>query len=223
MFTRVLVPLDQKRMNAALEYYAGYITLSQAAHLASQTKGNFHLWMRNNKTKFPSIISFNPNAISCKDIDCNRKFVDQKAATGHYTRFHIQKVDSSCSKCSRLIGDHNRSKINPQDCLVCSPLVQKILGFLDNKKTRCQKDRAVIRQRVIEHYGGKCTCCGELTYEFLTVDHINNDGAQHRREMPGKNLYHWLINSNFPEGFQILCYNCNCAKGAYGQCPHQDK
>jgi hypothetical protein len=23
------------------------------------------------------------------------------------------------------------------------------------------------------------------------------------------------------EGFTILCFNCNCAKGIYGTCPHQ--
>jgi hypothetical protein len=76
------------------------------------------------------------------------------------------------------------------------------------------------RKSVIEYYGGKCACCGETTYEFLTIDHINNDGAKHRKEIR-KNLYLWIIQNNFPEGFQILCWNCNCAKGFHGECPHK--
>ena len=26
--------------------------------------------------------------------------------------------------------------------------------------------------------------------------------------------------NNYPEGFQVLCSNCNFAKGKYGSCPH---
>ncbi len=38
------------------------------------------------------------------------------------------------------------------------------------------------REKVFNHYGKKCACCGESIYEFLTIDHINNDGAKHKRE-----------------------------------------
>ena len=31
----------------------------------------------------------------------------------------------------------------------------------------------------------------------------------------------WLIKNNFPEGYQILCYNCNTVKARYGQCIHE--
>jgi hypothetical protein len=78
------------------------------------------------------------------------------------------------------------------------------------------------RKEVLGHYGGKCTCCGETTYEFLAIDHINNDGAKHRREVGGsRGLFLWLRRHNYPDGFQILCHNCNCAKAYYGECPHK--
>ena len=35
-------------------------------------------------------------------------------------------------------------------------------------------------------------------------------------------LNQWLITNNFPMGFQILCWNCNVAKGILGVCPHQE-
>ena len=31
----------------------------------------------------------------------------------------------------------------------------------------------------------------------------------------------WITKNNSPKGFQILCHNCNMAKGFYGKCPHQ--
>jgi len=88
------------------------------------------------------------------------------------------------------------------------------------RKTR-QDYKLNQRQRVLEYYGNKCGCCGEVTYEFLTVDHINNNGAKHRKELKGSSVYNWIIKNNFPDDFQILCYNCNCAKGFYGKCPHK--
>ena len=83
------------------------------------------------------------------------------------------------------------------------------------------------RNKVFDHYGWICKCCGENNSEFLTIDHINNNGAEHRKEKAGSgsNIYRWLIKNNFPEGFQTLCYNCNCAKQfrGKGECPHKNQ
>lgn len=83
-----------------------------------------------------------------------------------------------------------------------------------------------LREKAIAAYGGRCACCGETTYEFLAIDHVNNDGAQHRRDIGkqgGAHFYGWLQTNDFPQDgrFQILCHNCNLAKGFYGTCPHQ--
>ena len=85
-----------------------------------------------------------------------------------------------------------------------------------------------LRKEVIEHYGGKCSCCGENNHAFLTIDHINGKGNIHRRKLFGKNIagntfYKWLRVNKFPEGFQVLCYNCNMAKAHLGVCPHTIK
>ena len=79
-----------------------------------------------------------------------------------------------------------------------------------------------LRQKVLGHYGGKCTCCGEASQEFLAIDHTNGDGSQHRREIGigGYRIYYWLKKNDFPENFRILCHNCNQAYGIYGYCPH---
>jgi hypothetical protein len=59
---------------------------------------------------------------------------------------------------------------------------------------------------------------------FLQVDHINGGGGKHKRSMNNQSIYRWLVEHNFPAGFQILCSNCNI--GRYkngGVCPHQVK
>ena len=83
------------------------------------------------------------------------------------------------------------------------------------------------RLKVLQHYSGNetpyCECCGENTYEFLSLDHTNGDGAEHRRKLGtgGDRTYRWIIKNDFPDGFRVLCYNCNLSHGFNGYCPHQ--
>ncbi len=83
-----------------------------------------------------------------------------------------------------------------------------------------------MKQQVIEHYGNKCACCGEETGVFLTIDHINGKGAEERRKINSKggtSFYRYLVKNNFPDGYQVLCWNCNLAKHILGECPHNRK
>lgn len=79
------------------------------------------------------------------------------------------------------------------------------------------------RLKVLNHYGAKCACCGETQMEFLAVDHKNNDGNKHRKEIGYVNIYAWIIRNKYPTTFQILCHNCNLARSFYGECPHNRK
>jgi len=83
-----------------------------------------------------------------------------------------------------------------------------------------------LKKLIFEAYGNKCQCCGEAELEFLTIDHINNDGAAHRRTLKrgGGDLYRWLRDNDFPSEFQILCCNCNWSKRlGGGVCIHKRK
>ena len=82
-----------------------------------------------------------------------------------------------------------------------------------------------LRQEIIEEYGGSCACCGEVIPEFLSIDHINNDGNVERKQnnsKGGAKFYKELKDRGFPkDNYQLLCMNCNFAKGHFGICPHQ--
>jgi hypothetical protein len=83
--------------------------------------------------------------------------------------------------------------------------------------------RRKLRVECIQAYGGKCMCpgCKERKMEFLTIDHVDNNGAMHRKQV-GRSIFIWLKRNGFPKrGFRVLCYNCNCSRGSYGYCPHE--
>ena len=74
--------------------------------------------------------------------------------------------------------------------------------------------RDLIKFKVLSHYspGGVAHCswpgCIICDIDCLTLDHINNNGAQHRKESrsnSGQCLYLRLRRQGFPEGYQTLC------------------
>lgn len=105
-------------------------------------------------------------------------------------------------------------------CIVCRKRINE----------RVKKSNMSVRDEVYKHYGNICACCGETESKFLSIDHVNNDGAKHRKEIwtsasrrsSGSHLYRWIIKNNYPDGFQLLCMNCNHGKSRNdGICPHK--
>lgn len=105
---------------------------------------------------------------------------------------------------------------------------QNRLKIAEYKLSLGRELKQKIRAEVLAHYGTsqdgivKCSCCNEDNMDFLTIDHINGDGAAHKRQIK-LNLDVWLKKNGYPLGFQVLCYNCNCSKGKPfngNTCPH---
>jgi hypothetical protein len=128
-------------------------------------------------------------------------------------------VSNKCKECQRLYGREwskkNRKRLNDK-------IRERYHEYSDTIKEPTKRYRQKIKLIAIEKYGGKCACCGESEIEFLTIDHVNNDGNIHRKKFKGISIYQWLKNNNYPtDGIQLLCWNCNCAKAKFGSCPHQ--
>lgn len=108
-------------------------------------------------------------------------------------------------------------------CKECLPVVRSEEERKERRRASVRKYEWGLRQKAFDHYGRKCVCCGESQEEFLVIDHVNNDGAQHRKRV-GNNIYRWLRDNSYPQGFQILCQNCNWGRYVNnGICPHKLK
>jgi hypothetical protein len=96
---------------------------------------------------------------------------------------------------------------------------------LEEKKRRDSeyaKERwLAVRQDVLTAYGHKCTCCGITQAPFLTLDHIHQDGKQHRKHFSGIQMYLDIKRQGYPKDkYRLLCMNCNFAIRWGAQCPH---
>lgn len=72
-----------------------------------------------------------------------------------------------------------------------------------------------LADQAIQAYGGyECSWCGIDDPICLVLDHIENNGAEERRQFKyqGASFYKWLRDRGYPKGYQVLCMNCNHGK-----------
>ena len=158
-------------------------------------------------------------------------WADKEYGKKRRQELYIQNRDKILERVRRY-REENRAKINESNNRRYHEKYRaKILANYDPEKRAAQhqanleKDRRksieynrLLKVKVFAHYGNKCAFCGDANFNHLSVDHINNDGAEHRRNgvKAGGSLYRWLIKNKFPDGFQTLCFTHNFEKGCFG-------
>jgi hypothetical protein len=161
----------------------------------------------------------------CEMKRCNR-CGGTKPITEFYMRGYRSKRNagrkSASNECKECTKDRTRSRYY-------GPMYvenkQKANGLA---KRRREQIKAIVFGKYSGSEGIRCACCGETELIFLTLDHINNDGAQFRKNQFGRQTaagyttYSWLLKHGCPGGFQVLCANCQHGKRMNnGVCPHR--
>jgi hypothetical protein len=127
-----------------------------------------------------------------------------------------------------LCNSCNRSKGKNQ-CCIHHRMIQVTSEILTKKQIQKREYYKRDKIKITKYYSKSsipfCKCCGENELEFLEIDHLDGHGREHRKKLKSerKHFFNWLQQNNFPDGYQILCSNCNMAKGIYGKCPHENQ
>jgi hypothetical protein len=129
------------------------------------------------------------------------------------------KFCSSCSTHKPILDGFYKHKKNPDGlAYVCKECAKKQrANYYKVNANRIKKRTVAYRRRIrietLNAYGGAiCLHCGETKFNCLTLDHIGQDGAKQRRDgqaRGGGKLCANLRRNNYPQGFRVLCFNCN--------------
>ena len=138
-----------------------------------------------------------------------------------------------CIKCEVELTDENWYKHLQKGIHVwhiCKECHREKMRKWKNKRSKKEKleynrkERARLKSKVFGHYSKEEIKCqnpncavpgGMRDIRALTIDHLYNNGTQHRKKiggLTGMRFYYWLKRNNYPEGFQILCMNCQLIK-----------
>jgi hypothetical protein len=85
---------------------------------------------------------------------------------------------------------------------------------------RAQREQAQQKLRLLSSLGWKCACCGETMPAFLTLEH--KLGRVEHKGLTTFQIYARAAKEGWPTNkYELLCMNCNFAKGHFGECPHR--
>jgi hypothetical protein len=152
-----------------------------------------------------------------------------------------QLVSGKCDNCGATQSKNWFTKYGKTRCDSCYAKVKKLghcdfcgtkssqSWFNDYEKKSCRKCHGVkyttqLKIDAFKHYAinGKIECswkgCHISDIDMLTIDHIDNKGAQHRKQLRGDRrgsgpIYRELKKENYKnKNYQILCWNHNLKK-----------
>src|SRR3990172_6832112 len=107
--------------------------------------------------------------VSCGKNPCPAGKLCADCRTKASTRLRVRRAAGLCTICRKP----GATTWHCQDCK-------------DRESAGERERRRAARVKALTAYGGRCRCCGETEPKFLVFDHINNDGAVHRRELRTK-------------------------------------
>ncbi len=161
-------------------------------------KEAFKRWVEKNRDKV--------NAYNRKRYSENPKAREvQKIASRRWTLRNRERCNERIAKWMRL----NRPRLY-------NPNTPDGIARRNRENSRKRGYTAVIKSDVLTHYGkGTLQCCwtdcNVNDVDMLSLDHIQNNGAEHRRQLGGYSkacrLYRHLQREGYPQGYQTLCYN----------------
>jgi hypothetical protein len=144
----------------------------------------------------------------------------------------MKKPNTNCRRCEEPFTEGN-PRTRRKDwciCVKCYNLYQ-LNWKKDNPDYRAlwnARAKVVIPQYkekyktiVFNAYGNACSCCGETIREFLTIEHKNGRGGEHRRKRNFLGVLIDIIRAGFPPEYCLLCMNCNWVERKGKVCPHK--
>lgn len=168
-------------------------------------------------------------------VDRQKRVREERTAAGLCAQCGKEPLVTK-TQCEKCRDKHKQYQATRNDRCKTNNLCERC-GQVppEDGKTQCREcldkanaSRELVKHEVYEAYGGYiCNCCQETEPSFLTIDHINNDGAEMRKNTHPESTYSfycWLRDNNWPSGFQVLCWNCQWGKRKNnGVCPHKIK
>ena len=144
-----------------------------------------------------------------------------------------KEYDSRPESKAKMKGYRKKYRENPENLAKIRKYTRE---YREQNRPKIRKYNNELRQRlkieIFSEYSKRhsnsdvpcCRCCGENSHiDFLSVDHVEGrkNFPKEQQKLRGVNMYEWIKRNDYPDNFQILCHNCNLAKGFFGACPHE--
>lgn len=122
---------------------------------------------------------------------------------------HLINGKCKCGRPTRVVNGRTYS-----DCEACYKSRRGCMNREDRHRKyneHNKRQQRLLRLAVLDKFGGKCNICGETTYEFLALDHVNGSRGEHYKYHCYQ-IYARALRSKSTTKYQLLCHNHNFEK-----------
>lgn len=162
----------------------------------------------------------------CQKKNCKNKFLAKELCSKHWAEQYRNNNREYVRERTRKYESTHPEIMKRKRKRYYIKHRKKILkkGRKQAKTPEAKKKKKIYRSKkkikVLTYYSKRkrptCIGCNEKEIKILSLDHIKNDGKEHRKTLSGDGtgevIYDWIIKNNFPKGFQTLCMNCQWKK-----------
>lgn len=143
---------------------------------------------------------------------CSKCKEEKQTSEFHKNRTRKDGLQYRCKACLRAYQNSSRRREWMRERYHSKQKNDPV--YRENRRIYNKRCREKVRREAYDHYGKECVVCGyDEDIRALTIDHIDEDGAEHRRNAGGTgDIHSWLKVNNYPPNFQVLCRNCNWIK-----------
>lgn len=75
-------------------------------------------------------------------------------------------------------------------------------------REQTKEHKRKIRERLLDMYGRQCAICGFSDVRALTLDHVNQNGNEERKQYGERGVYRRALTEYRPDEYRTLCMNC---------------
>lgn len=131
---------------------------------------------------------------------------DRKSYTQKYYQEHKEEYAARRKKWAK----ENKDKLNTYNQKYRDADRPRYRAY---GKKADEKTKLNILKQYAQSETPSCANCGIDDIRVLCIDHLNNNGREEREKIGfGGTFYQWLKTNDYPEGYQVLCWNCNHLK-----------
>lgn len=136
----------------------------------------------------------------------------QRNNSGKTRQYHQTYVSKPGVKEKRSARTRKWTKENPEKVRQRNQDPKGKQARVDNHRKHRTECLEIYSKRRTGSSKPICCCCGLKDERFLQMDHIH--GVTSKDGRGGSALIGYLRRNNYPEGYQVLCGNCNKLKHA---------
>ena len=146
---------------------------------------------------------------------CGKRFIRTGSDHRYCKVCSYEKRLMAVRDCAKWRREHNHDEVLKKQREYQRKRRKNNPIFYEKQRISANSSNLRLKIRVLTHYGkrGTLMCCwrscGISDVDCLSLDHVANDGAPHRKTTGGGGVaaFRWAERAGFPSGFQTLCFN----------------